>query len=407
MSDLLDDLSPFRRRALEKMRDEAMASSEREEFEHGPAIDWNTPSPDPEGDENAAHEAGLTHGAQLDGLARFIRRYVAMSSEQAETVALWVAHTHAFSAFDVTPYLQISSAEPRSGKTRLLELLGYLVFRPWRRDCSFGGNAVSHNRGRPAGPASRRIRHDLRSAQEEQGGPSSCAQRRQPSRHERATVAGKCAPRLHAAVESYGRNRRSPRDSRGPRDQHSAQASRSQRTGGGFPAPRRRGRGVPSLPPSLYLVQFHTDDLRDARPDIPPELDDRAADAWEPLLAMADLTGRDWPQRARNAALQLSGIRAERNVSDGIRVLADIRDVLDELGASRISSKELTQRLCAIPEAPWADYKGTGLDQRALAKLLGQYEIKTKDRRVRTVAQDLRACAVRRRRAAIPSPQQH
>ena len=66
MSDLLDDLSPSRRRALEKMRDEAMASSEREEFEHGPAMDWNTPSPDPEGDENAAHEAGLTHGAQLD-----------------------------------------------------------------------------------------------------------------------------------------------------------------------------------------------------------------------------------------------------------------------------------------------------------------------------------------------------
>ena len=165
-----------------------------------------------------------------------------------------------------------------------------------------------------------------------------------------------------------------------------------------------------AFPHYLHLwtwSKFHTDDLRDARPDIPPELDDRAADAWEPLLAMADLTGRDWPQRARNAALQLSGIRAERNVSDGIRVLADIRDVLDELGASRISSKELTQRLCAIPEAPWADYKGTGLDQRALAKLLGQYEIKTKDRRVRTVAQDLRACAVRRRRAAIPSPQQH
>ena len=98
---------------------------------------------------------------------------------------------------------------------------------------------------------------------------------------------------------------------------------------------------------------------------------------------MADLTGRDWPQRARNAALQLYGIRAERNVSDGIRVLADIRDVLDELGSRpRISSKELTQRLCAIPEAPWADYKGTGLDERALAKLLGRSEIKTKDRRV-------------------------
>lgn len=35
-----------------------------------------------------------------------------------------------------------------------------------------------------------------------------------------------------------------------------------------------------------------------AGPPIPAGLNDRAEDVWEPLLAVADATGGDWPQRA-------------------------------------------------------------------------------------------------------------
>src|SRR5262249_48902232 len=47
------------------------------------------------------------------------------------------------------------------------------------------------------------------------------------------------------------------------------------------------------------------DQLHAARPDLPPGLSDRQTDVWEPLLAIADLAGGDWPQRARQAALVL------------------------------------------------------------------------------------------------------
>ena len=40
---------------------------------------------------------------------------------------------------------------------------------------------------------------------------------------------------------------------------------------------------------------------------MPIELNDRAADNWRPLLAIADLAGGEWPQLAREAALILSG----------------------------------------------------------------------------------------------------
>ena len=34
-------------------------------------------------------------------------------------------------------------------------------------------------------------------------------------------------------------------------------------------------------------------------PDMPDGIEDRNADVWEPLLAIADLAGGEWPERAR------------------------------------------------------------------------------------------------------------
>jgi integrase len=59
----------------------------------------------------------------LDDVVAFIRRYVVLTDVQADTLALWTAHTHAIDAAETTPYLAITSPEKRSGKTRLLEVL--------------------------------------------------------------------------------------------------------------------------------------------------------------------------------------------------------------------------------------------------------------------------------------------
>ena len=47
--------------------------------------------------------------------------------------------------------------------------------------------------------------------------------------------------------------------------------------------------------------------IRAARPSMPDGLHDRAQDNWEPLFAIADLAGGEWPDLARKAALALSG----------------------------------------------------------------------------------------------------
>src|SRR5262249_47668190 len=66
----------------------------------------------------------------LDEVVAFVRRFVVMTDSQADVVALFVLHTYTVEAAETTPYLSISSAERRSGKSRLLEVLTLLVSRP-------------------------------------------------------------------------------------------------------------------------------------------------------------------------------------------------------------------------------------------------------------------------------------
>ena len=67
----------------------------------------------------------------LEKIAAWLSKYVVLTVEQVVLLALWVLHTHTFDAADTTPYLNIKSAEKRSGKTRLLEVLDLIAARTW------------------------------------------------------------------------------------------------------------------------------------------------------------------------------------------------------------------------------------------------------------------------------------
>ncbi|MBN1608663.1 MAG: DUF3631 domain-containing protein [Polyangiaceae bacterium] len=121
-------------------------------------------------------------------------------------------------------------------------------------------------------------------------------------------------------------------------------------------------------------------ELQISRPELPEQLGDRAADCWEPLLAIADLAGGDWSVGARNAALALSaGERIEED-STGVRLLADIKQVFDD--KDRLRTQDLLDGLHCIDEAPWGDWFGKPLAHRALARLLHPYGVKSKSIRI-------------------------
>src|SRR5689334_10006071 len=68
----------------------------------------------------------------LDRTEAFLRHFVVVGDDEACAIVLWIAHTHGFDAAEATPYLHISSAEKRSGKTRLLDFLDAMTANPWR-----------------------------------------------------------------------------------------------------------------------------------------------------------------------------------------------------------------------------------------------------------------------------------
>jgi Protein of unknown function (DUF3631) len=129
--------------------------------------------------------------------------------------------------------------------------------------------------------------------------------------------------------------------------------------------------------------------IGEARPALPDALNDRAQDNWEPLLAIADAAGGHWPQKAREAALALSGEKNEP-ASLSEELLRDIRNVLAEKDAvhpqkriANISSAELADALVERKDRPWGERnRGRQITQAWLARKLDDFGIKSKKVRV-------------------------
>jgi hypothetical protein len=122
--------------------------------------------------------------------------------------------------------------------------------------------------------------------------------------------------------------------------------------------------------------------MEDARPGLPPGVDDRDADCWEPLVAIADAAGDDWPMRARSAATALVVEAASRNRTSGVQLLADLFKVFD--GADKLATETILEKLHGLPESAWADIRGKPLNDRGLATRLKKYGVAPKVVRIGT-----------------------
>jgi putative DNA primase/helicase len=121
--------------------------------------------------------------------------------------------------------------------------------------------------------------------------------------------------------------------------------------------------------PELVTIRRQLSAWADALFDIPePELPElltrqagRVGDNWRPLIAIADLAGGQWPELARQAALEEA--QAEKRQSRLERLLAAIRRAFDRQPATlpddapdtrdRLRSKTLIGALLADPEDDW------------------------------------------------------
>ena len=86
----------------------------------GQPIEWDDPEP-------CADEVD---GAELiSGISAFIRRHVWIDEPSADALALWVPMTWIHDRLDISTFVNLTSATKRCGKSILLEVLAELVYR--------------------------------------------------------------------------------------------------------------------------------------------------------------------------------------------------------------------------------------------------------------------------------------
>jgi hypothetical protein len=123
-------------------------------------------------------------------------------------------------------------------------------------------------------------------------------------------------------------------------------------------------------------------------PEIVPELNDRAMDTWEPLLAIAGIISPAVEAEARAAAVFLANQRPDE---EDIRtmLLRDIKSLFDDEVEEVCkpkgyvpkdiiySSVRLCERLREIKTSPWGTWSGKGFIPHSLAGLLKGFGIRS------------------------------
>jgi hypothetical protein len=326
------------------------------------------------------HEARSALDTLLTILEKFIRTFVVVTAEQATAIVLWTASTHTLNAFDCLAFLQITSAVKGSGKTRLLEVLEQVVARPWLtgrvtaavlvrktdRECPTLLLDESDAAFKGEKEYAEALRGILNTGYRRSGTVSLCMCQSVNITYRDFRTFG---PKAIAGIGSLPATiaDRCIRIVLQKRRKDERCARWREREGREQAAPVRTAL-------ANWAEQKPTvERLREVRPDLPETLSDRAQDIWEPLLAIADEAGGQWPEAARLAAKALAGSLDDEDIL--IELLTDLAPVVKsavERETKIIPSLTIIAALVTDDSRPWKTWgkQEKGITPHSLARLL-------------------------------------
>ncbi|MDE2420896.1 MAG: DUF3631 domain-containing protein [Gammaproteobacteria bacterium] len=311
----------------------------------------------------------------LDEIASLVERHIVCEPSTVTATTLWIAFSWCIEALQIAPIACITAPEKRCGKTQLLNLIGLLCRKPLPAS---NITAAAIFRSIEAFEPTLLIDEAdsfLKNSEEMRGVIN--------SGHSRSgafvirTVGDNFEPRKFStwgakAISGIGHlpdtlrdrsillelRRKQPHETR-ERLRH-ADLTQFERL------KRQLAR----------WSQDNLDELKKSRPELPQSLNDRAQDNWESLLIIADQAGGHWSEKARLAAIAISG-KEDTAPSINEELLTDIKHIFEQHREQRISTAELLIELCSDHEAAWCTWSyGKPMTARQLSKRLNEFGIK-------------------------------
>lgn len=255
----------------------------------------------------------------LDDIERHLTRFISTTDANLRAIALFVLHAHAHEAASHSPLLWLNSPEKRCGKTTALKMVSHLVPNPIiTSNISVAGMLKAIQNIRPTFLIDE-MEHALKATGGLHGvlnlghAPDGVIVRNDATYSTWSpkvvaligelpgTLADRSvriALRRRLATEVVERFTR--------KDEPEAEALR--------------------VRCEAWATEVVLANLTDMDPDVPLQLSDRAQDNWRPLIAIADLAGGDWPDKAREAAKVISAHEDIEEPSAGILILSAARD---------------------------------------------------------------------------------
>ncbi len=326
-------------------------------------------------------------GDLLDETRAFLRRYVVFGDAEADAAALWNAHTFVYDCAPATPYLHPHSPEPASGKTTLLDALSLTACNAVQADNLTEAvlfrlvdarhptllfDEIDAVFGKTHSDSTEGIRQVLNSG------------------YRRGKQAWRCVGAGHElkAFDCY-----CPKATAGLHELPGTLASRAIPIEMKPPRPDEHYEDLDleEAEPEAEILRRNLESWAEesldtlADPNLkPPKLTGltaRGNEIWRILFRIADHAGGDWPERAREAALLLSGrARQHEDTSAGIKLLAHIHGLFAE---ERITCHTLVGALNADDELPYGGWNdGKGITTRELGRKLTPYGVRAKPIRI-------------------------
>lgn len=310
-------------------------------------------------------------------LAAAFNRYLALQKYQAETLALWSIFSYCIDAGNIAPKLLIYSPEKRCGKTTLLDVLVNIVWKPlpasnispaviYRVIESIGGTIVIDEADTfiKSNPEMNGIINS--GHRKSMAFVLRCDGDDHEPRHFSTwapniiAMIGKPADTIIDRSILVQMKRKKPGDAVQRYIPHKAE-----------PELKILARKIARWRADNFIS------LCGADPETPTGLNDRAADNWRPLLAIADIIGGHCPETARLAAISLAeDEQDEDNTSVGVMLLADIKDIFEARKVEKISTEDLLHDLHGMEERPWLEWnKGKAMTSRQMARHLKPFDV--------------------------------